>query len=200
MLYKRILGSTLIATIAITAPVFAQSQIDNNQPVQGSLHTREVEIQNKLNASYKAGFISSTELAELQRDLDGILVKEERQRTKAGGLTGSNFDSISKALDCFEGKITTHARRVASTSDSSSVVVPVGTPVVPITGNQSSIIQPAKPTLMVPATTIVPSATTTIVPSATTTIVPSSTSVTRIESVPETTTRTTTVRQEYIAP
>lgn len=161
MFNKRILGSSLIATLAITAPVFAQSQIDNNQPVQGSLHSREVEIQNKLNASYAAGTISSTELAEYQRDLDGILVKEERQRTKAGGITDSNFESISKALDCFEGKVIGHNRRVASTTDGSAVAIPAGIPVTPITGNQSSVIQPSEPTVMIPATTIVPSMTTT---------------------------------------
>jgi hypothetical protein len=161
MFNKRILGSSLIATLAITAPVFAQSQIDNNQPVQGSLHSREVEIQNKLNASYAAGTISSTELAEYQRDLDGILVKEERQRTKAGGITDSNFDSISKALDCFEAKVVVNNRRVASTTDGSAVAIPAGIPVTPITGNQSSVIQPSEPTVMIPATTIVPSTTTT---------------------------------------
>ncbi len=96
MFSKRILGSALFATLAITAPTFAQSQIDNNQPVQGSLHGREVDLQNKLNASYAAGVISSTELAEMQRDLDGILVKEERQRTKAGGLNDSNSTAYLK--------------------------------------------------------------------------------------------------------
>jgi len=161
MFNKRLMGSTLIATLALTTPVFAQSQIDNNQPVQGSLHTREVKIQNKLNASYAAGMISSTELAEMQRDLDGILVKEDRQRTKAGGITSSNFDSIAKSLDCFEGKIVGHSRKVAATSTDGSIIIPAGVPVTPITGNQSSIIQPSQPTIMVPATTIVPTTTTT---------------------------------------
>lgn len=187
MLSKRILGSSLIATLAFTAPVFAQSQIDNNQPVQGSLHSREVDLQNKLNASYSAGMISSTELAEMQRDLDGILVKEERQRTKAGGITDSNFDSISKALDCFEGKIVGHNRKVAATSTSSSaVVVPDGIPVTPITGNQSSTIQPPSPTVMVPATTIIP----------TTTIVPTTTTTEIVTPAPAAVTKTTTVRTE----
>ena len=161
MLSKRILGTSLIATLALTAPVFAQSQIDNNQPVQGSLHSREIDLQNKLNASYSAGVISSTELAEMQRDLDGILVKETRQRTKAGGITDSNFDSISKELDTFEGKLVTHTRKVAATSTDGSLVIPAGVPVTPITGNQSSIVQPSSKTYMVPATTIVPTTTTT---------------------------------------
>ncbi|MBS1954286.1 MAG: hypothetical protein JST89_08870 [Cyanobacteria bacterium SZAS-4] len=180
MLSKRILGSSLIATLAFTAPAFAQSQIDNNQPVQGSLHSREVDLQNKLNASYAAGMISSTELAEMQRDLDGILVKEERQRTKAGGITDSNFDSISKALDCFEGKIVGHNRKVAATSTSNSVIIPAGVPVTPITGNQSSIVQPPSPTVMVPATTLVPTTTTTEI----------------VTPAPAAVTKTTTVRTE----
>src|ERR1700733_9653184 len=135
MFNKRLLSSTVIATLTVTAPAFAQSQIDNNQPVQGSLHSREVKIQNELNTSYAAGLISSTELAEMQRDLDGILVKEDRQRTKADGSVNSNFDKIAKSLDCFEGKILGyHSKRVAS----SGVVMPITEPIVPITGNQSS--------------------------------------------------------------
>ena len=180
MFSKRILGSSLIATLAFTAPTFAQSQIDNNQPVQGSLHSREVDLQNKLNASYSAGMISSTQLAEMQRDLDGILVKEERQRTKAGGLTDSNFDSISKALDCFEGKIVGHTRKVAASSTTDTLLIPAGVPVTPITGNQSSTIQPPSPTVMVPATTIVPTTTTTEI----------------VTPAPSTVTKTTTVRTE----
>lgn len=157
MLKKSMLGATLV-TLALTVPAFAQSQIDNNQPVQGTLHSREISIQNKLNASYAAGVISSTQLAELQRDLDGILIKEDRQREKAGGQTDSNFDSISKALDGFEGKLDRHSNRVAA-----STVVPVDGAVTPITGNQSSIIQPAQQTYMVPeaTTTIAAPATTT---------------------------------------
>ncbi len=159
MLNKRTLGLSLITALAAAAPVFAQSQIDNNQPVQGTLHSREVEIQNKLNASYAAGLISSTELASMQRDLDGILVREDRKLTKAGGLNGSNFDSISKDLDAFEARIITSNRKVAATTESSAVAIPAGVPVTPITGNQSSIVQPPEPTVMVPATTIIPTTT-----------------------------------------
>ncbi len=178
MFSKRILGSSLIATLAITAPVFAQSQIDNNQPVQGSLHSREVEMQNKLKASYKAGIISSTELAEMQRDLDGILVKETRQRTKAGGITDSNFESISKALDTFESKIVGHTRSVAATSDVGPIVIPAGVPITPITGNQSSTVQPSSQTFMVPSTKLVPT-------------------ITTVETAPgSSVTKTTTVRTE----
>jgi hypothetical protein len=118
-------------------------------------------IQNKLNASYAAGMISSTELAQMQRDLDGILVREDRKRSKDGGVTDSNFDAISKDLDCFEAKIIGNNKKVASTVEQGAVAVPVGVPVTPITGNQSSVIQPAEPTVMVPATTIVPTTTTT---------------------------------------
>jgi len=185
MLNKRSLGLSLITTVAMSAPVFAQSQIDNNQPVQGTLHSREVEIQNKLNASYAAGLISSTELASMQRDLDGILVKEDRKLTKAGGLDGSNFDSISKDLDVFEARILTSNRKVASSSEGNAVAIPAVVPVTPITGNQSSIVQPSEPTVMVPATTIVPAA---VVPGATTT----RTVITPAPAV----TKTTTVRTE----
>jgi hypothetical protein len=182
MFNKRLLSSTVIATLTVTAPAFAQSQIDNNQPVQGSLHSREVKIQNELNTSYAAGLISSTELAEMQRDLDGILVKEDRQRTKADGSVNSNFDKIAKSLDCFEGKILGYnSKKVAS----SAVVVPINEQIVPITGNQSSVFQPAQPTFMVPATTVG---------------VPVTTSTTTIDVPSTTTTRTTTIRSSVAAP
>lgn len=92
---KNVLFYSLVAMTISVGPSMAQSQIDNNQPVQGTLHSRAVDLQNKLNASYKAGYLSSSELAEIQRDLDGILVKADRKSTKDTGLSDTDFDGVS---------------------------------------------------------------------------------------------------------
>jgi hypothetical protein len=141
--------------------------------VQGSLHTREAEIQNKLNKAFDAGNIDSNELASFQRDLDGILVKEDREKTKASGLTNSGFARISKDLDIFEGRLARHSTKLGAVTkadptntrqaainvnnkNAEPVLVPVGPQ---ITGNQSSIVQPTKKVLLVPTTdtVVVPS-------------------------------------------
>ncbi len=165
MIKNTLRSSTLIVALLIAAPAFAQSQIDNNQPVRGDLHTREAELQNKLNASYDAGYISSSELAAFQRDLDGILVKEERQKSKASGLTETAYDGLSKDLDIFEGRLARHSTKLGavttpgnpttsrqaavdiSNKDAEPILVPIGRQ---MTGNQSSIVQPTRKVLLVP--------------------------------------------------
>ena len=180
MIKNTLRSSTLIAALLIAAPAFAQSQIDNNQPVRGDLHTREAELQNKLNASYDAGFISSTELAAFQRDLDGILVKEEKEKGKASGLTDSGYDAIANSLDIFEGRLARHSTKIGVTTkgdpttshqaavdvsnkDAEPVLVPLCTQ---MTGNQSSIVQPTKKVLLVPTSdaVVMPSPGTVVIP------------------------------------
>lgn len=174
MFIKLLQSSSLVAALLIAAtPAFSQSQIDNNQPVQGSLHTREADLQNKLNAAYDAGNLDSTELAAFQRDLDGILVKESREKTKSTGLTDSGFERISKDLDIFEGRLARHTNKTgvvtkanptnseeAARDVENKAAAPVLIPVGPqMTGNQSSIVQPTKKVILVPAdnTIVVPS-------------------------------------------
>lgn len=176
MITRFLLGTTLLAALSLSAPAFAQSAINNNQPIRGELHTRAANVQNMLKASYEAGNLTSTELAEMQRDLDGILVKEDRLNTSSTGLTDSGAESISKALDLFEGKLARHANKTGKISDAdpttrkqaardvndklaAPVLVPIGKE---ITGNQSSVVQPTP--VVLPTPVMVPSAETVAVP------------------------------------
>jgi hypothetical protein len=95
---------------------FSQSQISDNQPVKGELHARETEIQAKLKAAYNAGNIDSTELAQFQRDFDGILTRENDFRTRSTGLTDSGKETIAKQLDTFEARLNRHANKSNMTS------------------------------------------------------------------------------------
>jgi len=184
MITRFLLGTTLLAAVSLSAPAFAQSAINNNQPIRGELHTRAANVQNMLKASYEAGNLTSTELAEMQRDLDGILVKEDRLNTSSTGLTDSGAESISKALDLFEGKLARHANKTGKISDAdpttlrqaardvqdklaAPVLVPIGKE---ITGNQSSVVQPTPVVLpsaevvAVPVPLVVPAPDAVIVP------------------------------------
>lgn len=105
------LATPILSALLICAPVFAQSQLKNNQPIRGDLHTREATIQAKLKMDYKQGRIDSTELASFQRDLDGILVRENDFKGRADGLTDSGRETIFKSLDVFEARLDRHANK-----------------------------------------------------------------------------------------
>jgi len=171
MINKLFLGAALTVTLAL-APAMAQSQIDNNQPVQGSLQTREAVLQNKLNVCYDAGNIDSTELASLQRDFDGILVKEERLKSKAGGLTDSGYSSISSALDLFESKLSGHAIKngmavgagSAITGNQSSLIIPTGKTVIAPVVVETPVLVPASETVVAPGPEVLmPASTETVI-------------------------------------
>lgn len=153
-MFKNVLLYSLVAMTISVSPSMAQSQIDNNQPVQGQLHSRAVELQNKLNASYKAGYLSSTELAEMQRDLDGILVKADRKNTKDTGLSDTDFDGIRESMSELEARLASKQVAKGGPATTPRAVVPAVVPgAKPLTGNQSSIVQPTKETYIVPAET-----------------------------------------------
>jgi|GEM_PF-1363109 hypothetical protein len=182
-MFKNILLYTLVAMTISVGPSMAQSQIDNNQPVQGSLNSRGVDLQNKLNASYKAGYLSSTENAEMQRDLDGILLRADRKASKDTGMSDTDFDGVSKAMDEFEVRIASKQVIKGGPASTAQQVIPAVVPgAMPLTGNQSSVVQPNQETYIVPTETkvvkesiLVPSETvvkeTVVVPSSETTVV-----------------------------
>lgn len=150
MSLKLMLSLAIVSSIGFVGPANAQSQIDNNQPVQGTLHSRAADLQNKLNASYKAGFISSTELATMQRDLDGILVKADRKSMKDSNQN-TDFDGISAEMSNFEKRlIRGENRKVGSDNSNRKLIAIPGAK--PLTGNQSSTVQPTSETYIVPAT------------------------------------------------
>jgi hypothetical protein len=110
--------SMLIASIAIllSVPGIAQDQINDNQPIVGALHTKEVKIQAKLQADYRAGFIDATELAKLQRDFDGICVEEDKLKTKGEGMTDAGRALIMTKLDTFEAALDKRAAQLLNSN------------------------------------------------------------------------------------
>lgn len=101
----------IFAILVLGTPGFAQNQLSNNQPIRGDLHGREAEIQARLKADFKRGLIDATELAAFQRDLDGILVKENDFKSRSTGLTDSGRETLMKKLDVLEGRIVRHAAK-----------------------------------------------------------------------------------------
>ncbi|MBK9773348.1 MAG: hypothetical protein IPP57_21450 [Candidatus Obscuribacter sp.] len=104
-------GLALSLVMVLLVPASAQTQIDNNQPVKGVLHTREALLQLKLNGAYRAGLIDSNELAAFQRDFDGILAKEEDYKTRPSGMTSGGKQDIEKRLYLFEERLARHANK-----------------------------------------------------------------------------------------
>jgi len=98
-------GVVIVLTAMLNTPCFAQSEITNNQPVAGDLHTREAQIQSKMKANFDAGLIDSDELARLQRDFDGICVQEDDLRSRGSTITDSARQDILKKLDKFEADL-----------------------------------------------------------------------------------------------
>lgn len=149
----RLLLSLVIASsVGFAGPATAQSQIDNNQPVQGSLHGRAADLQNRLNASYKAGFISSSELATMQRDLDGILIKADRKSMKDSNQN-TDFDGVSDEMSNFEKRLVKgEHRKIGNDSSNRKLIAIPGAK--PLTGNQSSTVQPTTETYIVPANSV----------------------------------------------
>ena len=111
MKYKARFSLSVLATFALCLPVMAQSQISSNQPVCGQLHARECNLQSKLKNDYEAGRIDSTELASFQRDLDGIMVKENNYKSRNDGLTSGGRDHLLGRIDVLEAKLDRHARK-----------------------------------------------------------------------------------------
>jgi hypothetical protein len=97
-----------IALAVLTAsmtlmPAFAQNEISNNQPLNRNLSEDEVRIEAKLKLDFKKGLIDANQLAQMQRDFDGILVHEDAEKAK--GLTSDGRASIKKSLCEFECKL-----------------------------------------------------------------------------------------------
>ncbi|MBS2007991.1 MAG: hypothetical protein JST01_13175 [Cyanobacteria bacterium SZAS TMP-1] len=92
------------AILTITAlPTLAQNEISNNQPITRSLSEEEIRIEAKMKLDFKKGLIDSNQLAAMQRDFDGILVREDS--FKARGLTDDGRKAINEALARFEEKL-----------------------------------------------------------------------------------------------
>jgi hypothetical protein len=165
MTIRNRVASAVVTALMIGAPAFAQSQIDNNQPVQGDLHAREASLQAKLTAAFDGGLLDSTELSAMQRDLDGILTRESDFRNRSTGLTSGGHDALEKSLDLFESRLNRHADKTANVTTSESAAVlgaPVSQTTVPLTTAPVAVIDTVTP--VVPASTTVVEQTQTLVP------------------------------------
>jgi hypothetical protein len=105
------LPAAFAVSLSIPTCAFAQNSSQDNQPVVGTVHTREADIQRKMQLYFNQGLIDSNELARFQRDFDGICVKEDAARMKQDGLTGTARSVIMKKLDLFEADLDQHASK-----------------------------------------------------------------------------------------
>ncbi len=103
MLKKLCLVASVVSVLAPCTPSFAQSEINNNQPVRGSMGKDEMRIQDKLKADYNKGLINSDQLADFQRDFDGILDRENA--IQSDGMNKSGRKDILRDLASFESRL-----------------------------------------------------------------------------------------------
>lgn len=105
MLRKSSLTVLALSALVSLAPCSAQNEITNNQPVVGSLNKTETRIQSKMTTDYHKGWINSDQLAQFQRDFDGILDKENVYQASRDGMTAERKAKILAELAAFEAKL-----------------------------------------------------------------------------------------------
>lgn len=104
MLKKLCLTVLVLSAVVPFVPSFAQDEITNKQPVVGVLNKTEVRIQAKMTSNYHKGLINDGQLAEFQRDFDGILDQENQLQTGTG-MNASGKKTILKKLADFEARL-----------------------------------------------------------------------------------------------
>lgn len=97
--------AAIVASFSINLPVSAQSSLEPNQPVVGNLHVVEANLEAQLKHDYNAGLIDPLELANMQRDLDVIKVKEEAFRMRKQGMTDEAEQKIADRLSEFQSRL-----------------------------------------------------------------------------------------------
>jgi hypothetical protein len=97
--------AAIVLTMANSTPTFAQQTLEPGQPVVGHLHVVEANLEAQLNHDYNAGIIDPLELANMQRDLDAIKVKEESYRMRSHGMSSECAQRISDRLESFQDRL-----------------------------------------------------------------------------------------------
>lgn len=105
MLKKLFLTALVVSAVMPVAPSFSQSEITNNQPVKGSMNKDAERIQQKLKDDFKNGLIDSDQNAQLQRDFDGIMTREDDLKSRGNGMNASGKKDILKQLAAFEARL-----------------------------------------------------------------------------------------------
>ena len=105
MLKKLFLTALVVAAVMPVAPSFSQSEISNNQPVKGSMNKDAARIQQKLKDDFKNGLIDADQNAQLQRDFDGIMTREDDLKSRGNGMNASGKKDILKQLTAFEARL-----------------------------------------------------------------------------------------------
>lgn len=95
----------VLATSVTVGAVLAQSTNEPGQPVVGSLHVIEANLDAQLTHDYNAGLIDPLELANMRRDLDAIKVKEEKYRMQSDGLSSDDAQKIADKLTLFQERL-----------------------------------------------------------------------------------------------
>ncbi len=103
MLNKSFLSALALAAVSL-APCLAQDEINNNQPITGPLNKAEARIQAKLTRDFQKGYINDDQLAQFQRDFDGIL-DHENVLQGGKGMNDSGRKTILKQLGDFEARL-----------------------------------------------------------------------------------------------
>ncbi len=104
---KSFIVLTVLTAAMTILPSLAQCEISNNQPVTRNLSADEVRIEGKIKLDYQQGLIDSDQLAQFQRDFDGILVEEDSLKSR--GLEGRGRLATRTALNKFEAKLDSSA-------------------------------------------------------------------------------------------
>ena len=102
-------------------PGLSQQELSNNQPVTKLSSAIETRLQAKLKLDYSKGLIDATQLAQMQRDFDAILVHEDDFKSR--GMTSGGRAKIDEQLAQFEARLD-KAAGVSTTAQAESVSGP----------------------------------------------------------------------------
>lgn len=105
MFKKLCLTALAVSVLMPVAPSFSQSEITNNQPVKGSMDKDAARVQQKLKDDFTKGLIDADQNAQLQRDFDGIMTREDDLRSRGNGMNASGKKDILKQLTAFEARL-----------------------------------------------------------------------------------------------
>lgn len=97
--------SCIAICLMLSTSARGQNEITNNQPVVGVLNKTETRIQAKITSDYHTGLIDSDQLAQFQRDFDGILDKENEFQSSRSGMNAQKKQKILDMLAAFEARL-----------------------------------------------------------------------------------------------
>ncbi|HEY9787970.1 MAG TPA: hypothetical protein V6D17_21455 [Candidatus Obscuribacterales bacterium] len=101
----KVLAPAVAAMFVVGLPAMANYPFADLKPV-GMVHQREIALNKEIQAAYKRGLIDSFEVAQMQRDLDGVRTEDDYFRIDS--TNGRRAAAVLKKLDQLEADLFAH--------------------------------------------------------------------------------------------